>query len=259
MLGLAAALVGVIALVLGFGSGLFHPNEGRALPKFVSLAERPDASLHGTVAYFANDTGCIRLVAAAGWPSKDVYCIPQADLTVKPAQGLKPAGPQLIWRADDRLEVTMFFWTPVSGQPAIYRPGWQKIVDVRTGQVESVPAEQVPPTPNTATQPTVSATGQRVDFSLNGSTGRAKVTLTDSTGTRTLLSVHGPGEYGYRFGPVFWAPNWQWIAASDDGRILIITPGDPSVTRVLVTNSGGGAGGGTAGPAFAVTSSNLLG
>jgi hypothetical protein len=89
-------------------------------------------------------------------------------------------------------------------------------------------------------------------------TGRVKVTLTDANGTRTLLSAHGPGEYGYQFGPVFWAPNWEWIAAADDGRILVITPNDPAVTRVLVTGSGGGAGGGTAGPTFAVTSANLL-
>ena len=258
LLGLAAALIAATGLVLTFGARMFHPVEGRALPKFPSLAAHPDASLHGTVAYFANDTGCIRLVAAAGRPSKDVYCIPPQELAVKPAQGGKPAGPQLVWRADGRLEVTMFFWTAVHGQQPSYHPGWQRVVDVRTGSVENVPAAQVPATPNTTTQPALSANGERVAYRLDAGSGRAKVTLTDGTGTRTLLSVRGPGEYGYRFGPVFWAPNWQWIAASDDGRILVITPGDPSVTRILVTGSGAGAGGGTAGPAFAVTGSDLL-
>ena len=255
---MAVALVAIVALILGFGAGLFHPNEGRALPSFPSLAEQPDSSLHGTVAYFANNTGCIRIVAAAGQPSKDVLCIPQQDLTVKPKLGGKPAGPQLVWLADNRLEVTMFFWTPVSGKPPTHSGSWQKIVDVRTGKIENVPAAQVPSAPNTTTQPTVSPTGQQVRYHLNGNAGRVTVTLTDNTGTRTLLSAHGPGEYTYRFGPASWAPNWQWIAASDDGRILVITPGNPSVTRVLVTGSGGGAGGGTAGPAFAVTGSYLL-
>lgn len=258
VLGVAIALGVIVAFILGVGAGLFHPNEGRALPSFPSLAAQPDRSLHGTVAYFANDSGCVRIVAAAGQPSKDVLCIPQQELAVKPAKGGKPAGPQLVWRSDDRLEVTMFFWTPVAGKQPTYTGSWQKIVDVRTGKVEDVPAAQVPSTPNTTTQPTVSPKGERVSYSLDGSTGRAKVTLTDTTGTRTLLSVHGPGEYTYSFGPVFWAPNWQWIAASDDGRVLVITPGNPSVTRVLVTGSGGGAGGGTAGPAFAVTGANLL-
>ncbi len=247
----------VAGLVLGFGSGLFHPHESRALPAFPSLAEQPDTSLHGSVAYFANDTGCVRVSAASGQGSKDVLCLSAGDLAVKPAQGIKPAGPQLVWLTHGRLEVTMFQWKPAPGPP-LYTPGWQKIVDVRTGTVEEVAAGRVPSTPNTSTEPTVSPNGERVSYTLDGASGRVKVTLTDGGRTRTLLSTRGPGEYTYRFGPVFWAPNWQWIAASDDGRILVITPDAPSVTRVLVTGSGGGAGGGTAGPAFAVTSADLL-
>lgn len=254
----AAVLAVIVALVLGFGAGLFHPDEGRDVPKFPSLAEQPDASLHGTVAYFADGTGCVRIVAAAGRPAKDVLCISKADLAVKPELGGKPAGPQLVWRADGRLEVIMFFWTATAGAKPVYAAGWQRIVDVRTGAIEIVPAAQVPSTPNTTTQATVSPNGERLDFHLDAQTGRVTVTLTGSTGTRTLLSARGPGEYGYRFGPVFWAPDWQWIAASDDGRILVITPGEPAVTRVLVTGSGGGAGGGTYGPAFAVTSADVL-
>lgn len=255
----AVAVVAFAGLVIGFGAALFHPNGGRSVPKFSSLAEHPDSSLHGTVAYFANDTGCIRIVAAAGAPSNNVLCISQKDLAVKPQQGMKPAGPQLVWLPGDRLEVTMFFWTPrPGGGPPTYSAGWQKIVDVRTGKVHDVPPTQVPSTPTTGTEPTVSPSGERVNYTFDASSGRVRVSLTDSTGTRTLLSARGPGEYTYRFGPVFWAPNWQWIAAGDDGRILVITRGTPSVTRVLVTGSGGGAGGGTAGPAFAVTGSDLV-
>ncbi len=257
VVGLVVVIV-VAGVVVGFGAGLFHPTGGRSLPEFPSLAEHPDRSLHGTVAY-ANDTGCVRIVAASGSPSKDVYCIPRKDLEVKPKQGMKPAGPQLVWLPDDRLEVTMFFWTPPSGgAPPLYRAGWQKIIDVHTGRAVDVPAQQVPSTPRSSPGPTVSPNGEQVRYTSDPSTGRVKVTLTDAKGTRTLLSARGPGEYTYGFGPVFWAPNWQWIAASDDGRILIITPATPSQTRVLVTGSGGGAGGGTAGPAYAVTSSDLF-
>lgn len=254
----ALVVLVVAGLVFGFGGGLFHPRESRALPSFPSLAAQPDASLHGTVAYFANDTGCVRIIAASGQGSKDVLCIPAQELAVKPAEGIKPVGPQLVWLAGDRLEVTMFMWKPAPGTP-VYTAGWQKVVDVRTGAVQTTPAAQVPTVPNYTTEPAVNSNGDKVAFTLDGGSGRVNVTLTDTTGaTRTLLSARGPGEYGYRFGPVFWAPNGQWIAASDDGRILIITPGTPSQTRVLVTGSGGGAGGGTAGPAFAVTSSELL-
>ena len=146
---------------------------------------------------------------------------------------------------------------PGAKSPAL-SAGWQKVIDVRSGKVEDVPAAQVPSTPLPATGPTVAPDGRTVSYSFDASSGRAKVTLRDNTGSRTLLSVHGPGEYTYEFGPVFWAPNWQWIVATDRQRILVITPDTPSTTRVLVAGSGGGLGGPPAGPAFAVTSADLL-
>jgi hypothetical protein len=257
--GAIVAVLGTVVLVVALAFVGFHVGESRPLPSFPSLAEHPDPSVQGTVAYYASDTGCVRIGAASGQPSKDVLCLPKESVSKWLEQG-KPAGPQLVWRDDGRLEVTMFRWKPdakTKSAPALM-PGWQKIVDVRTGRVEDVPAAQVPSTPNTTTEPTASAAGEQINVDFDASTGKAKVTLTGSAGTRTLLSVHGPGEYTYRFGPVFWAPNWQWIAASDDGRILVITPTDPPVTRVLVTGTGGGAGGGSAGPEFAVTTTNFL-
>ena len=259
---LAVAVVAVLAaaavLVLGFAAGLWHPRQDRSLPAFPALAEQPDPSLHGTVAYFASQTHCVRIVAVAGRPSRDVLCIPEQDLAVDPKLGRKPAGPQLVWRPDGRLEVTMFWWSPVAEKQPAYHPSWQKVLDLRSGKVEDVPASQLPSGPTTSTQPVVNPRGERIDTVFDASTGRVKVTLTSSGGSRVLLSAQGPGEYTYRFDPAFWAPNWQWIAASDDGRILVITPGRPPMTRVLVTNSGEGAGGGSAGPAFAVSGADLV-
>lgn len=258
-IGVGAVVVVVLAAgaVIGFGAGLFHPAGGQDLPMFASLAEHPDRSLRGTVAY-VDARGCVRIVAASGSSSKDVLCIPQQDLQVK--EGMKPAGPQLVWLRDSRLEVTMFFWTPRAGAgPPVYHAGWQKIVDVRTGRATEVPSNRVPSTPRSSRGQTMSPSGEQVRYTFDGSTGRVEVTLTDTHGTRTLLSARGPGEYTYRFGPVFWAPNWQWVVASDTSRILIITPGTPPQTRVLVTGSGADAGGGTAGPAFAVIGADLVG
>jgi hypothetical protein len=250
----AVALAGVVAIAV------FHAREGRPVPSFPSLAEHPDPSLHGTVAYFDPQRGCVRLVAAAGAPSKDLYCLPAEGPSNWVKVG-KPAGPQLVWRDDGRLEITMFRMVPRAADeksPPALEPGWQKIVDPRTGKVEDVPTADLPPAPITTAGPSVNPRGERVTWSADQLTGRVEVKLTDAHGTRTLLAAHGPGEYGYRFGPVFWAPTWKWVAASDDGRILVITPTDPAVTRVLVANSGGGAGGGTAGPEFAVTAADLL-
>ena len=77
---------------------------------------------------------------------------------------------------------------------------------------------------------------------------------------RSLVSVRGPRSY--RFSAAFWAPGGGWIAA-DDGRILVVTPGDPATTRVLTDASGSIAfGGGEEGgriSRFAVTGEEILG
>lgn len=261
VIGLVAAVAAVGGVLIANGARWFHPRESRALPAFSSLAERPDPSLHGTVAYYDDASRCVRLVAASGQPSRDLLCLSEQDVAVRPELKRKPAGPQLVWLPGDRLEVTMFWWSPESvksGSAPVLHGDWQKVVDAGTGTVVQIPAAQVPDSPNLTTRPTVSADGRRVAAESDPATGKARVTLTDASGTRTLLSVRGPGEYTYSFGSVFWAPDGGWIAASDDGRILVITPGANPVTRVLVTGSGGGAGGGTAGPSFAVTATDLL-
>lgn len=74
---LGLILVAVVTLVLGLAAVLWHADNRHGLPAFPSLSEQPDTSLHGTVAYFANSTGCIRLVAAAGQPSRNLLCLQQ--------------------------------------------------------------------------------------------------------------------------------------------------------------------------------------
>lgn len=258
------ALAGAVALFLvvtGLSLAIYHSQEARPVPVFPSLAEHPDPSLSGTVAYYDAQSSCIRIVAAAGQPSKQVWCLPAEGPATWMKLG-KPAGPQLVWRDNGQLEVTMFRWTPGPSQKTApeLRRGWQKIIDVRTGKVTDVPAAVTPSSPNLATEPTTSPHGDRIVTTSDPSTGKATVVLADASGTqRTLLSVHGPGEYTYQFGTAFWAPGYRWIAVADDGRILVVTPTDPAVTRVLRTGTGGGAGGGTAGPAFAITAENILG
>ena len=259
----AAAGAFIVLGILAVGSVLVvdHLRSGRSLPTFPSLAAQPDASLQGTVAYLAGDgpAVCVRIVAASGQPSREVLCLPAPDMSQAAQLGTKEASPQLVWLGDGRLEVTVFRVDPKNGA---YSAGWQKVVDVQSGQVVDTPAATVPSSPNFATRPTVSPTGQTITVTSNESDGRIKVSLSDANGSRTLLAAHGPGEYTYRLRAAFWAPNWQWIAA-DDGRILIITPGDPPVTRVLV--DAGREGRHAVMPAtdprlasFAVTTANIL-
>ena len=247
-LGLLVLAIAVALVTFGVGLAL-GPHEA---PAFPSLAQRPDPALNGTVAYLADRSGCVRVRAASGQPAKDVYCLPALDVKTGEKLG-KELGPQLVWRPDGRLEITMFRMTDPPGPG--FRKGWQKIVDVRTGAVQDVPAAQVPSEPNRTTHPSVNAAGQRLTWTSTDS-GQVKVVLHEGATSRTLLSARGPGEGTYRLGAVFWAPNGQWVAA-DDGRILVITPGHPAVTRVLTGESSQGAFESEL-SRFAVTSANLL-
>lgn len=252
MIGGVAIAVAASALVVGL---LLVRGLTWQVPQFASLAKNPDRSLQGTVAYYADQTRCVKVVAAAGRPSKTVFCLPEMDVAKAVKQG-KEIGPQLVWLPGGRLEVTMFRMSPPAKPGAVpaLHPGWQKIIDVRSGKIKDVPAAGVPAQPNRATHPMVSPSGQRISWTSDN--GRVTVILTGHNRSRTLLSVQGPGEYTYGLGAAFWAPNWQWIAA-DDGRILIITTGHPAVTRVLTAESSHGAFAADL-ARFAVTSANLL-
>lgn len=250
---MAVLMVGATAWVV-----LTQFGESRPVPSFPSLAEQPDRSLQGTVAWVAPN-GCVRLVAAAGSPPREMYCVPDEDMSKAPRVG-KEVGPQLVWLPDGRLEITLFRMDPSDLRESKTTPGlvagWQKILDVRTGDVEDVPADDVPGEPNLSTEPTVSPDGERITVTSDAMSGEVEVVLSSEGEERTLLDARGHGKYmhGMR---AFWAPNWQCIAA-DDGRILVITTDEPSTTRVLVGELSFGRSGGTVGPSFAVTADEIL-
>ena len=246
---LAAGAVVVVAVVVAVAVSFL--GAARPVPAFPSLAQNPDRTLHGTVAYLAPDN-CVDIIAAGGGPSKQVLCLAAQDPETAKTLG-KEQGPQLVWRADGRLEVTMFRMSDPPGPN--FRAGWQKIVDVRTGRVGDAPAADVPSTANRTTQPSTSPSGQRISWTSDPQNGRIRILLHDNGKTRTLLSAQGPGESTYGLRAAFWSPDRTWVAA-DDGRILVITPKDAR-TRVLVTPVDSGFGGdGLA--RFAVTAADLL-
>jgi hypothetical protein len=226
-------------------------------PSFPSLAAHPDPSITGTVAYVDAASECVHVVAAAGAPDKQVYCLPPFVPAKSPTEG-KQSGPQLRWLSGGRLEVTMFRAYMGKDQPPTYGPGWQKVVDIRTGAVTDTPAASVPSTPDLTLQPATNQRGQTL--TSTSERGHVRIALTDSTGTRTLMEAHGPSDYTYSLRTAFWSPDGQW-AAADDGRILVVTTGARPVTRVLTGASKGGAFYGSDEPLFArfaVTGDNLL-
>lgn len=71
----AIALALVAAITIGSFVTRWVVGANWRPPDFPSLAQQPDSSLQGTVAYFADQSRCVRVVAAAGQPEKDVLCV----------------------------------------------------------------------------------------------------------------------------------------------------------------------------------------
>ncbi len=214
------AVVAALMLVGGFFFGRALWWSLRPTPTFSSLAEHPDRSLHGTIAYIAPypHDNCIRVVAASGATSKQVACVDGA------------AG-ELEWLPDGRLQSTRY----KGGEGTADTKRW--IINVDTGAVETIPKEKIPPRTDAPTV-VVGPDGERV--TTKSSRGRLTTTLTTGQGTRTLLSVGAPDTY--TFGPPVWNRDGSWFVVKDDlDRLLLVTTADPSRTRVLVKGGYGQA------------------
>jgi len=217
-----------LVVVLAFLVFVDVRNQFRPIPSFPSLAAHPDPSLHGTVAYNAlpiatpsGKQGCVDVAAASGGASKQLFCADQP----------KAMGAELQWLADGRLQAT-----------DQYQARWRKVIDVRTGVIENFPGAKV-------TLPL-----QRDSYTVPGPDGKTivtevgngtmKVSLIESSTTRVLVDITIPNAYGLQR-PV-WSPDGKWILAEDSAsRLLVITTGEKSTTRILVENATGPAVTGT--------------
>ena len=231
--GWIVAVISAVALLaaVGVGAGVFRALAPMAEPSFPSLEQQPQEAFGGTVAYYSDSSGCVRIIAASGGPSKDVYCIPEEPIEMKEAEG-KPIGPHLAWLPDGYLSVTMYRMPDAPGPEVL--PGWQRIVDVRTGAVEEVPTAYVPQTAPVIEHVTVAPDGARL--TTVSQEGSAVISVTQDGRTRVLLDVSGDPK-SYRMAPAYWSPDFTWVAA-DDGRILIIDPADPATTWILTDDAG---------------------
>lgn len=187
----------------------------RSTPDFASLAEQPDDSLVGTIAFIStrNDSRCVDVVSASGRNLKEVACFAAQPERVE-------------WLDDQRLRVLSF------GPLERPQERWGRIVDVRTGVSQELAMVEVPSRPTEVEQ--TGPGGATVAARTSG--GRLEVTLTVDRSDRTLLSVGAPSSYTWS--SFAWSPTGEWFVAKDDlDRLLLVTTADPSVTRVLATDA----------------------
>ena len=220
--GVLVAVLAVIGGALVVLTTLFRPD-----PDFVSLALVPDPTLSGTVAYFDDESLCVRVVAAAGQPNREVYCLDSQQPSEAEKEG-KDVGVDIEWLSDDRLQLTGYRMR-VSEPPPMFEAAWRRIIDIDTGEIENVPlanfAGDVPQRPCVTTRPS----GQTL--TTRSEDGRAVVTLSNGGEDRVLLDVRGnPETYG--IAQACWSPDFTWVYTHDT-RMLIITTGESPVTRTL--------------------------
>jgi hypothetical protein len=239
---LAVVLFGGAAIGALIVKGLVE--YGKPPPTFPALANNPDPTLMGTIAYLDSPSGCVRVAAVAGQPSKSVFCFPSS-----PALHYDLDWLTLVWLPNGRLEITTHSWPPKQR----IRVDSQRIVDVRTGAVQTIPDSELPATvrEDLGSGPTVNSKGEKLTVSKHGT--RATLTVTGPSGSRTLLTARGNTEY--RFIDPRWGPDETW-ALVDDGRLLLVTTGAQPRARILRTSGAGGFSAGMRG--WAVTGADYL-
>ncbi|MBU1866843.1 MAG: hypothetical protein KKE89_10540 [Actinobacteria bacterium] len=210
------------------------------LPEFASLADAPDSDLHGTVAYYSTESGCVRVVPVSGAPVADLVCLHEPEGRY---------GPALMFRPDGRLAITMMEGSPATGTVA-----WQKVVDPGTGIVEDTPAAGLPASVEEAlaTYPVPSTRGLR----STSQDDRIEITVYGLGAQRYVYAENGPPGYHLAYDPI-WSPDGEWILI-DDTRLLVVTVSHPPITRILAADPGWiGPASGTGFPVIAFTPDDL--
>lgn len=221
----AVFVLAVLAFV-GLAAVRDLQRQGLPPPTFPSLADAPDAALHGTVAFISEAKrsedprrqACARVTLASGAAVRDVYCWPIDQ----------PAQATAVWTDDGRLLVTSFLESAGDRPP---EPQWAKYVDVATGRAEDVPADRLGVGAEPSSGPRTNPEGQRLI--LESGSGDAVIHLLGpGDEARNLLEVtEANPDWSIQSGPV-WSPDFAWVM-SWDGGLLVTTTSDAPRTRTL--------------------------
>lgn len=210
----AVVVVGlVVGLVLVFA---FIP-----LPEYGSLADEPDSSIPGTVAFARWDDGdlCVWTIPAGGGDEREVLC----DNNI----GFGEISPG--WTPDGMLVVEQF-----GPSKEVFR-----IIDPETGEtIDRISFEQTGAFDGPVGREFV-VTQDGLSVYVDGDRDSAQLLLESPSGSeRVVLEVEGPADY--RFDWARLSPDGEWILTQDsEGRLIIVAvEGDPNA-RILVDDVDG--------------------
>lgn len=199
-----AVLVVVVVTAIIFVFGVIP------LPKYPSLADQPDPSIPGTVAYLVSDEdSCLFTVLASGDVQREIWC--GRSYVQDP-----------VWTSDGLLALTD--WSS---------EGAWVLIDVSTGvQVARIPFGDEP-IPDLTGERHERADGAFVSTEQYGNgTTEVNVRLPDGS-LHTVLSVtDAPRDY--HFAQVQWSPDGAWILVTDSaGRLLVVGADGTPGARIL--------------------------
>jgi hypothetical protein len=199
-------IIAVLVVVLVFGV--------IPLPDYPSLADHPDASIPGSVAFITEgDPPCLGVVSASGGPSTELRC------------GVVEMG-TLGWTSDG-LIITIDF----SSSTPLYL-----LVDPASGEiVDTVPADVNEPKPLVWESQSTRADGAVLLTDGARGTTTVKVRLPNQDPV-PILTADGPHDYS--FTTATWSPDGQWVLVVDsEGRILVVGENGTPTARVLVQSA----------------------
>ena len=170
------------------------------------------------------------MIAARGTPSKELECLGKDAMNAK-----------LIWLPDGRLQVT------VLGGGDAGAAGTQRIYDVVSGKIETVPPANFDLEKTTWSPRTVNEDGERLTATSEG--GHGTVVVTGTSGSRTVFDEKGGSQYSIGNTPS-WSPDGAFILLTDSSaRLLVVNP-NGGKAQVLAEELGNG---------WAVTDRDLFG